>query len=183
MDDLVIRDATEADLPTIVAIYNESIPAGWSTADTRPITVEQRKGWFQRFDPERRPIWVAIDQDRVVGCVYLSWFYEGRPAYDQTAEISTYIASSHQGRGLGTYLKRKMIAAGSRLGVENFVSLYFNHNVATQKINAALGFREVGHLPGIAEVFGVKRGLKIGLLQLGKPSFQTTSEDSQTPSS
>lgn len=34
--ELQIRIATEADLPAIVEIYNQSIPAGWSTADTRP---------------------------------------------------------------------------------------------------------------------------------------------------
>jgi hypothetical protein len=36
---LRIRDATEADLPAIMDIYNQSIPAGWSTADTQPIAV------------------------------------------------------------------------------------------------------------------------------------------------
>jgi L-amino acid N-acyltransferase YncA len=35
--DIRIREATEADLPAIVDIYNQSIPAGRSTADTRPI--------------------------------------------------------------------------------------------------------------------------------------------------
>ena len=54
--DLLIRDATEADLPAIVDIYNQSIPAGWSTADTEPIAVVDRLGWFRRFDPARRPI-------------------------------------------------------------------------------------------------------------------------------
>ncbi|MGC6567416.1 MAG: GNAT family N-acetyltransferase, partial [Akkermansiaceae bacterium] len=67
-----IRDATEADLPAIVAIYNESIPGGTSTADLKPITVEERQGWFSRFDPTRRPIWVAVDEDgTIMGCVYL----------------------------------------------------------------------------------------------------------------
>ena len=51
-----LRDATEADLPAIVAIYNQSIPGGWSTADTEPVTVESRRVWFADFDPKRRPI-------------------------------------------------------------------------------------------------------------------------------
>ncbi len=33
-----IRHATEADLPLIVDIYNQSIPVVGSTADTKPIT-------------------------------------------------------------------------------------------------------------------------------------------------
>lgn len=176
MDEIEIRDAFEDDLPAIVEIYNQSIPAGRSTADTRPVTIDQRREWLRRFDPAKRPLWVALHEGRVVGCVYLSWFYEGRPAYDETAEISTYIADDFQRKGLGTYLKRKMIAAGPRLGVANFVSLYFDHNLATAKINEALGFKEVGHLPNIADVFGTKRGLKIGLLQLN-PDADAASSD------
>jgi len=37
-----IRNARETDLPAIIEIYNQSIPAGRSTADTVPITVAGR---------------------------------------------------------------------------------------------------------------------------------------------
>jgi L-amino acid N-acyltransferase YncA len=166
---ITIRDASEADLPAIVDIYNQSIPSGRATADTRPIFVADRVEWFRGFDPRRRPIWVAEDQGRVVGCVYLSWFYHGRPAYDKTAEISTYIATDYQRRGVGRLLKQKMIEACPRLGVENVVSMYFDHNEATERLNKHLGFEVVGHLPEIADVFGVKRGLKIALLRVPAP--------------
>src|SRR5207244_1950402 len=49
--------------------------------------------WFHKFDPARRPIWVADVAGRVVATAYLSSFYGGRPAYDATAEVSTYIAT------------------------------------------------------------------------------------------
>jgi phosphinothricin acetyltransferase len=165
---ITIRDANEADLPAIVDIYNQSIPSGRATADTRPIAVADRVDWFRSFDPARRPIWVAEEGGRVVGCVYLSRFYHARPAYDKTAEISTYIATDHQRKGVGTLLKTKMIEACPRLGVENIVSMYFDHNKATDKVNQRLGFKVVGHLPEIAEVLGKKRGLKIALLRIGK---------------
>ena len=163
---MVIRDATESDLPAIVAIYNESIPGGRATADLVPVTVESRRRWFQEFDPDRRPCWVAEEEGWVVGCVYLRSFYAGRPAYHKTAEISTYLASSHQGRGLGTELKKRMIAACPRLGVENLLSFYFDHNEASRRVNEKLGFRDAAHLDGIAEVFGEKRGLVIALLRI-----------------
>ncbi|MGJ8653749.1 MAG: GNAT family N-acetyltransferase [Opitutaceae bacterium] len=164
-----IRDALEDDLPAIVDIYNESIPAGRSTADTVPVTVEDRLEWFRKFDPDRRPIWVAVESEQVVGCIYLSWFYEGRPAYDKTAEISTYIRATHQGKGLGTTLKQKMIESCPRLGVENLISMYFDHNEATQRLNKKFGFEPVGHLPEIAEVLGHKRGLMIAILRIPQP--------------
>jgi len=163
---ITIRDATESDLPAIVEIYNQSIPSGRSTADTVPVSVSERVEWFRKFDPERRPIWVAQEHGRVIGCVYLSWFYGGRPAYDKTAEISTYLANDSQGRGIGTMLKQRMIEACPRLGVENLVSMYFDHNEATKRLNRKFGFKVVGHLPEIAEVAGAKRGLLIALLKL-----------------
>jgi phosphinothricin acetyltransferase len=165
---ITVRDATEDDLPAIIDIYNESIPAGRSTADTEPITIAERLDWFRKFDAKKRPIWVALDQGRIVGCVYLSWFYGGRPAYDKTAEISTYISSSHQGKGIGTMLKQRMIEACPRLGVENLLSMYFDHNEATQRLNDKFGFEGVGHLPEIADVLGEKRGLRISLLRIKK---------------
>jgi len=163
-----IRDATDKDLPAIIEIYNQSIPAGRSTADTSPITVADRVEWFRQFDPAKRPIWVAEDEGRIAGCVYLTWFYGGRPAYDKTAEISTYIATDYQRKGLGALLKQKMIEACPRLGVENLISMYFDHNEATKKLNEKFGFQVVGHLPEIADVFGQKRGLMIAILRVGK---------------
>jgi L-amino acid N-acyltransferase YncA len=163
---IAIRDATEEDLPAIIDIYNQSIPAGRSTADTSPIKVSDRVEWFGKFDPQKRPIWVAEDDEKVVGCVYLSWFYGGRPAYDKTAEISTYIASDYQRKGLGTLLKTKMIEACPRLGVENLISMYFDHNEATKRLNDKFGFQVVGHLAEIADVLGEKRGLMMSILRI-----------------
>lgn len=163
---ITIRDAAETDLPAIIEIYNQSIPDGRSTADTAPISVADRLDWFRRFDPDRRPIWVAEEDGTIVGCVYLSWFYAGRPAYDKTAEISLYIARDYQGKGMGTWLKTKMVEACPRLGVDNLISMYFDHNLATQRINDKLGFDVCGHLPEIAEVFGQKRGLMISVLRI-----------------
>lgn len=40
------RQATLADLPTIVAIYNQTIAPHAVTADMEPVTVEQRRGWL-----------------------------------------------------------------------------------------------------------------------------------------
>jgi phosphinothricin acetyltransferase len=159
--DLHLREATEADLPIIVDIYNQSIPAGWSTADTRPVTVADRVEWFRKFDPARRPIWVAEADGRVVAVVYLSSFYGGRPAYDATAEVSVYIATDYQRRGIGRRLKQWVIEQCPRLGVTTLLSMHFDHNAATRRINESLGFQQLGHLTEIAVVQGHKRGLVI----------------------
>jgi L-amino acid N-acyltransferase YncA len=164
--DLLIREALEADLPAIVAIYNASIPGGWSTADTRPIAVADRIAWFRAFDPRRRPIWVAELQGEVVATTYLSSFYQGRPAYDATAEISVYVAPRQQRRGIGRRLKQWVISQCPRLGITTLLSFYFDHNQATRRLNAELGFETVGHLRHIAVVQGQPRGLLIAALRI-----------------
>jgi phosphinothricin acetyltransferase len=164
--DLRIRDATETDLPAIVDIYNQSIPAGWSTADTRPVSVAERVEWFRKFDPARRPIWVAEVDGDVVATAYLSSFYGGRPAYDATAEVSVYIATAHHRRGIGRRLKQFVIEQCPRLGVTTLLSMHFDHNEATRRINESLGFRPMGHLTEIAVVQGQKRGLMIWALRI-----------------
>lgn len=164
--DLNIRLATEADLPAIVDIYNQSIPGGWSTADTTPISVTDRIEWFRKFSSTKRPIWVAEMDDQVVATVYLSSFYAGRPAYDATAEVSLYIASAYQRRGLGRRLKQWVIEQCPRLGITTLLSLYFDHNDATRRINESLGFEQMGHLKEIAVVQGQSRGLVIGALRI-----------------
>ena len=161
-----VRDATEADLPAIVDIYNQSIPGGWSTADTTPVTVAERVEWFRKHDPKKRPLWVAEIDGQIVAWVGLSSFYAGRPAYDATAEVSLYIATARHRRGIGTFLKRRMIEHCPRLGVTTLVSMHFDHNDGTRRINEQLGFQQVGHLPEIAVVGGRKRGLVIAMLRV-----------------
>ncbi|MGL6072735.1 MAG: GNAT family N-acetyltransferase [Fimbriiglobus sp.] len=168
--DVTIRHAVEADLPQIVDIYNQSIPAGRSTADTLPIAVSDRIEWFKKHNPERRPLYVAIDvSGEMVGWVGLTSFVGGRPAYDATAEISTYIATKAQRQGLGRRLKEYMISQCPRLGVTTLLSLYFDHNPATTALNAELGFELAGHLKDIAVINGESHGLMIGLLRVPGP--------------
>jgi phosphinothricin acetyltransferase len=164
--DIDIRNAIEADLPAIVDIYNQSIPAGWSTADTKPIRVEDRVEWFRKFDSARRPIWVAEMDGRVVAWVNLSSFYYGRPAYNATAEISVYVATEYHRRGIGRLLKQWAIEQCPKLGVTTLLSMHFDHNEATPRINESLGFEQCGHLKEIALVQGQKRGLIIWALRI-----------------
>lgn len=163
---IIIRLGTEDDLPEIVRIYNESIPGGWSTADTKPIAVQDRIEWFCKFDPQRRPIWVVEMQGKVAGWASLSSFYAGRPAYDATAEISMYIDPAFQKQGLGRKLKQFVITQCPLLGITTLLSMHFDHNRATAKLNEQLGFVPAGHLSEIAVVRGEKRGLVIAMLRI-----------------
>jgi phosphinothricin acetyltransferase len=176
---MLIRDATEADLPAIIAIYNAAVPSRNSTADLEPITVESRREWFAKRDPQKRPLWVlTINQpngnqpssnqveERVVAWIGLSSFYGGRPAYDATAEISIYIDPDHQGKGYGSVLVKQMLEQAPQLGVTTFLVIYFDHNEGSRRLFNRFGFQPVGHLPEIADLDGIKRGVVIAMRKM-----------------
>lgn len=155
-----IRDAVEADLAAIVAIYNAAIPGRNATADLTPITVESRRDWLLNRDA-RRPLWVLLVAGEIAAWIGLSSFYGGRPAYNATAEISIYIAPQHQGKGYGSLLVAKMLEQAPSLGITTFLAMYFDHNEASRKLFTRFGFQPMGHLPEIALLDGTKRGLVI----------------------
>jgi len=155
-----IRDATIDDLPVIVAIYNSTVPTRTVTADTEPVSVASRQRWFADHSPSRRPLWVAEEAGQVVGWLSYSSFY-GRPAYEQTCEVSVYLAPEHRGRGLGTQLLRRCIEHAPRIGVATLLGFIFGHNELSLRLFEKLGFQRWGHLPGVAVLDGVKRDLII----------------------
>jgi L-amino acid N-acyltransferase YncA len=157
---MTIRDAVAADLSSIVAIYNAAIPGRMATADTSPVTPESRQPWFDHHDPRRRPLWVAEEGRAIVGWLSFQSFY-GRPAYWATAEVSVYVAPSHQGKGIGRTLLEKAVAGAPGLGLRTLLGFIFGHNAPSLGLFERLGFQRWGVLPGVAELDGVERDLVI----------------------
>ncbi len=157
---MTIRDATEADLPAIVEIYNTAIPGRMATADTEPVSVESRRAWFAEHDPGRRPLWVALADGHIVGWLSFQSFY-GRPAYHATAEISVYVSSSKQRAGIGRALLTRAIEQAPRLGLKTLLGFIFGHNDPSLRLFESFGFQRWGILPRVAELDGVERDLII----------------------
>lgn len=156
-----VRDATEADLPAIVAIYNATVPGGMVTADTSPVSVASRLPWFRSHTPDSRPFWVAEDAAGAV-CAWLSFSdFHPRPAYHPTAEISVYVAESHRQRGLASLLLRQAIARAPAVGVKTLVGLIWAHNEPSLCLFARHDFAQWGRLPRVALLYGVERDLVI----------------------
>jgi L-amino acid N-acyltransferase YncA len=158
----VLRDAAEADLPAIIAIYNATIPGRMVTADTEPITVASRVSWFHAHSARTRPLWVAIDTASGQVCAWLSFnsFY-GRPAYNPTAEVSLYVAESHRRRGLGESLLRIAIARAPACEVRTLLGFIWAHNEPSLRLFEKYGFGRWGHLPRVAVLDAIERDLII----------------------
>jgi phosphinothricin acetyltransferase len=157
---MTIRDAKESDLPAIVAIYNASIPGRDATADTQPITIESRYSWFREHQPSTRPLWVALENDTILGWLSFQSFY-GRPAYHATVELSIYVDPEHQRQGIGITLLAEAVAQAPRFGLKTLLGFIFVHNAPSLRLFEKLGFRRWGVLPGVAELDGEERDLII----------------------
>jgi L-amino acid N-acyltransferase YncA len=156
----IIRDAAQADLPAVVAIYNATVPGRMVTADTEPVSVESRREWFARHEPTLRPLWVAEEAGEVVGWLSFESFY-GRPAYRATAEVSVYVAERHRRRGLGRLLLAEAVRRAPEFGVRTLLGFVFAHNQPSLALFRKLGFAPWGHYPDVAELDGVERSLTV----------------------
>ena len=155
-----IRDATFDDLPEIVGIYNATIPSRMVTADTEPVSVESREQWFDHHSPGHRPLWIAEQSGQIVGWLSYSSFY-GRPAYDQTCEVSVYVGEDNRRQGIGSQLLLQCIDQAPRLGVNNLLGFIFAHNEPSLRLFEKMGFGRWGHLPRVAVLDGIERDVMI----------------------
>jgi L-amino acid N-acyltransferase YncA len=156
-----MRDATLDDLPAIVEIYNSTIPSRIVSADTEPVSVEQRLSWFREHDPARRPILVAEEEGEVVGWISLSDFYDDRPAYHGTAEIGIYVREDHRGRGIGGRMLEETIRRTPELGIKTLTAGAFAGNEPSLKLFERFGFQRWAHFPRVAELDGTEQDLVV----------------------
>lgn len=162
----ILRLATEADLPAIVAIYNSIVPSRMVTADLDPISVESRRPWLAAHAPEKRPVWVLVDDAAPAGseavCAWLSFdTFFARAAYDGTAMVAIYVAESHRGRGLGRALLQEAMSRAPGLGLHTLLGYIFAHNEPSLRLFASQRFERWAHLPRIAVLDGLERDLVI----------------------
>ena len=154
------RSAARKDLEQIVAIYNSTIPSRQVTADTEPVSVESRIGWFEDHSPGLRPLWVVEAEGRIAGWLSFSSFY-GRPAYSKTVELSVYVHESFRNRGLGSYFLTQALQRAPSLSVDTLLGFIFGHNQPSLQLFSRFGFARWGELPRVASLDGIERDLII----------------------
>ncbi len=155
-----IRDATDADLPAIIEIYNAGIATRTATAQLDRITVESRRDWLGEHTPDCHPFWVAEVDGRVAGWLNFKSFLP-RCAYAGTVELSVYVDEKFQRRGIARALLEEAIGRAPSLEISAMVGLIFAHNEPSLRLFERLGFERWGLLPGVARLDGVERDLTI----------------------
>lgn len=146
-----IRAAREADLPGILAIYNDVIAASTAVYTTEPTTLAERAAWFSTRSTQGFPVLVAVDGGAVLGFASFGEWRGAWPGYRYTVEHSVHVRSDVRGRGIGRLLVEALFPQALALGKHVMIGGIDAANDASIQFHARLGFehvacfREVGH--------------------------------------
>jgi L-amino acid N-acyltransferase YncA len=147
-----ICDATEADLPGILTIYNQVIATSNAVYTETPATLEDRQTWFAARRASNYPVLVAVE-NTVLGFASFGDFRPW-PGYALSLEHSVYVHQDARGRGVGSALMRRLIDDARTLGKHVMIGGIDGENAASIALHARLGFTEAGRLREVARKFG-----------------------------
>ena len=139
---VAIRNACEADLPEIAAIWAHEVLGSDATTDTEPRTPTAQREWLARH-PECYPVIVAVTDYEVVAYGSLSP-YQLKPAFARTVEDSVYVRRDRRGSGLGTMILNELIQRARARGHHSILARITAKNTASLHLHARHGFRPIG---------------------------------------
>ena len=153
-----IRDASAADLPGIVAIYNEVIASSTAIYSYEPVTLADRQEWWRVRTAQGYPVLVAADSAAVLGFATFGDF-RAWPGYRFTVEGTVHMHSATRGQGLGTVLLRAILERASALGKHVMIAGVDAENTASLRFLERFGFERAGHLREVGYKFDRFRDL------------------------
>jgi L-amino acid N-acyltransferase YncA len=166
---IIIREASEADLPVLLAIYNHVILNTTAVYTYEPQTLEARKAWYADKLKSGYPVFVAEEEGLVVGFSSFGPF-RAWPAYKYTIENSVYVTEEHRGKGIGKLLIRPLIESARTKGFHAVIAGIDASNDASIRLHASVGFLEVAHFRQVGYKFGRWLDLKFMELLLATPA-------------
>ena len=160
---IIIRYAMETDLENILSIYNDIIVNTTAVYDYEPHSIEMRRNWYQAKQKDGYPVFVATENDKIVGFSSIGPF---RPwaAYKHTVENSIYVAAEKRGRGIGKLLLPPLIKASIQMNMHTIIAAIDATNLASIQLHRSFGFEEVAHFKEVGYKFNC--WLDVKFLQL-----------------
>ena len=164
---IVIRDATEDDLPSIAGLLNTEIAESPFVYAEHPVTVDQRREWLAEHRSRNLPVLVAVDphSGTVSGWGALSP-YRPSSGYRFTAELSVYVDRGAQRRGIGSLLVQALVDAAQERGLHAIVGSVDAGNSPSIALLGRFGFVEAARLPEVGRKFDQWRTQLLVLLVL-----------------
>jgi phosphinothricin acetyltransferase len=150
---MMIRPATERDIPEITAIYNEVVANSTAVWTEKQDSEADRLAWMSARRALGYPVLVATEDSTVLGYGTFGDF-RAWPGYRYSVEHSVYIHADHRGRGLGRAVVEELISAASALGKHVLIAGIDGGNAASIRLHEHAGFLEVARMPEAGRKFG-----------------------------
>ena len=152
MEAPAIRDAGDEDLAGLVEIYNEVIATSTAIYSSTPVTVTERRQWWQARTAAGYPVLVARDAAGIAGFATFGDF-RAWPGYRFTVEHSVHVRAGGRGQGLGTRLVQALFPRAAALGKHVMIAGVDAANGASIRFHERLGFEKCGHLREVGYKF------------------------------
>jgi L-amino acid N-acyltransferase YncA len=161
--EILVRPATEADVPAIRDIYNHEVLHGTATFDTEPKTLEDRLAWFRELRDSPYAVLAAEVDGETVGWGCLQP-YRPRPAYRFTTEDSVYVHQDWRGRGIGKAILSRLVEIARENGLRNIVAAIAEGHLDSEALHSRFGFEHTGRLRKVGYKF--EQWLDVVFMQL-----------------
>jgi L-amino acid N-acyltransferase YncA len=165
-DALDLRDAREADIPAITAIYADAVLTGTASYELEPPDQAEMARRWRALADAGYPYLVAEADGRLLGYAYAGPF-RSRPAYRFFVEDTVYVVRDAWRRGVGRALLARLVAICEAQGFRQMLAVIGDgeRQAASLGLHAALGFRTVGMLEGT----GFKHGRWLATVLMQRP--------------
>lgn len=101
--------------------------------------------------------WLVAEQDGVIAGLAYAKRFNGRAAYDWTAEVSIYLRGDLQGRGLGSALYRRLLEILDAQGFRCLMAGITLPNEASVALHESFGFQYLGTMKRVGYKHGAWR--------------------------
>ena len=148
-----VRDATEADLAGILAIYNDVIATSTAIYAEEPVTIEDRAAWFRARRDQGYPVLVTEDE---TGITAFGSFGDFRawPGYRFTVEHSVHVRADRRAHGIGAAIVAELLRRAAALKKHVMIAGIDADNIASIRLHERLGFEKVAHFREVGWKFG-----------------------------
>lgn len=161
----LVRDAHEADMPAVQAIYAHYVRQSLATFEYEVPTLEQMLERRRAVLALGACYLVASTDERIVGYGYAG-MYRTRAGYLYTLEDSIYVAPDAQQRGVGTALLAAVIAHCERGPWRQLIAVIGDSaNAGSIALHARAGFTHVGTHRAV----GFKLGRWVDTVEMQRP--------------
>jgi L-amino acid N-acyltransferase len=157
--EIIIREATENDLPDILEIYNDAILNTTAVYDYKPHTLSMRQKWFAEKITSGIPVLVAQVGHRIAGFASYGQF-RAWAAYKYSMEHSVYVHPEFRRQGIAMKLLEELFGLAREKEIRTIIAGIDAENIPSIHLHRNLGFNEVGHFQAVGYKFGKWLDLK-----------------------